>query len=129
MTPELQAMIDIYLDGFKNEDFETYGVENLANGKTVWSQQEHFFSLQPIEHGIVFLFSRKQSGILSWDNIWSIKRYEKHSKFVELTLVAKDEFSGEKKLVIPWREEFWILVPEPKVCGTIELSRPDHSPA
>lgn len=109
ITPELTALSDVYF-----EDIDLENTENIVHGKILFGEKFNFFSVQVRPEGLVFLHSRNFCKLLIWDRMWQIKETDDDSRFVEVTFVSDTMYTGPKRLVIPWKEDFWSLVPEAK---------------
>ena len=106
MTPELQIFMDTYMKSHASE-FDG----KFASGKVVFGAQENFFTIDIQSEGIHFFHSKKNSKLLPWKNIWRIDKCAGSSCMANIILVSMSNYDGVKRIKVPWREEFWELIP------------------
>ena len=109
VTPELQVFFDAYSENTNREN-----TKHIVRGKIFFGNQISFFSVQIHPEGLVFSHSRSFCKLVLWCQIWQIRKIDDDSRFVEVTFVSDPKYNGIKKLVIPWKEDFWRFVPEAK---------------
>lgn len=109
ISPDLAKFMAIYL---VDDDMESN--LGVVRGHLWIGGKAQFISVQLREEGIILLYSGKHYGLLTWDSIWGLKRLPGDGFGAELLLVSNENYDGPKRLIIPWKPDFWQTIPDAK---------------